>query len=214
VPYDDDTARLAALTVGKVAAGAQRESMIGARTCPFWPRASLSICRWRDDKPSERCSRHPVSPLVTSRGEPGLEPTVRFSRNRFGCVPLRSRRPRTSSSLVPFRICERIAAFVRPSIISESPLAQCCAMRGNRRTVVDRARRVVGRQLVQRSHSPTSRELRMKVQTRTSLQTSSTDFARVGAIYGPRGTNNSLVDRTSTFSNARPVSVVWWSRTT
>src|SRR5258705_1954199 len=35
VPYDDDTARLAALTVGKVAAGAQRESMIGARTCPL-----------------------------------------------------------------------------------------------------------------------------------------------------------------------------------
>ena len=37
----------------------------------------------------------------------------------------------------------------------------------------------------------------------------STDFARVGAIYGQRGTNNSLVDRTSTFSNAQPVRVVW-----
>jgi hypothetical protein len=35
VPYDDDTARLAALTVVKVAAGAQRESMIGARTFPL-----------------------------------------------------------------------------------------------------------------------------------------------------------------------------------
>src|SRR5690606_33198736 len=90
--------------------------------------------------------------LHVARSPQRLEPTPGFaSQSLANLVPLRRIDARDRPGLLPVRIGERVATLARPSVHERQAVAQVLRVSGDAGAAIERARGVVGRQLVQRS---------------------------------------------------------------